>query len=459
LTSTYHSCNHRDQETSQKFDDVRGRNSPGDYAQNFLRRMRPRSIESPVDNIAALRGKRAWSSTVIFFQQRRMAIQELTRPLPDQRIELPSLTTRIPAVAAVSRSPYFVNWWVDASLIGGLSIITWLGLQAFYTGADTKPLVTTALVLSLFVNFPHFSATVYRLYQNTEHMRQFPVTAWGLPFIIFGAVFACFWQPEVVAPYFLLLFFFWSPYHYSGQTVGITMVYARRCGFPIGRWERVALSAFVYSAFVFGAAHVQENGLINYYGMSIPILVFPAWMEPAALAVMWIGAVIVAGFVVAWCRAQRRVLPPIVLLPAIAHFIWFVPGASLKSFLIVVPLFHSLQYLLIALVVQLKLRIDAGEAGRSWRRVRVEALRWGARNVAGGVLLFIGIPVCFAWLPLSLLTIFGIVAAAVNVHHFFVDGVIWKLRDASNSSALMINIAELGSGASAEPVFPRPVAA
>src|SRR5215470_4954099 len=103
-----------------------------------------------------------------------MAIQDLTRPLPDQPIEMPSLTTRIPAVPAVARSPYFVNGWVDASLIGGLSIVTWLGLRAFYTGADTKPLVTTALVLSLFVNFPHFSATVYRLYQSSEHTRQFP---------------------------------------------------------------------------------------------------------------------------------------------------------------------------------------------------------------------------------------------------------------------------------------------
>jgi len=372
---------------------------------------------------------------------------------------MPAFTSETPAVATAVRSPYFVNWWVDASLIGGLSIITWLGLRAFYTGAATKPLVTTALVLSLFVNFPHFSATVYRLYQSSEHTRQFPVTAWGLPFIMFGAVFACFWQPEAVAPYFLLLFFFWSPYHYSGQTVGITMVYARRCGFPIGRRERLALSAFVFSAFVYGATHMQENGLTDFYGMSVPILAFPAWMAPAAQAVMCAGALAFAGFAAAWCRAQRRLFPPIVLLPAAAHFVWFVPGAGLKSFLIVIPLFHSLQYLLIALVVQLKLRVDAEGSEHSWPRVRAEALRWGARNITGGVLLFIGLPLCFTWLPLPFLTIAGIIAAAVNVHHFFVDGVIWKLRDGSNSSALMINIAELGSAAAPQPGLSRAIAA
>src|SRR5207302_1845440 len=81
---------------------------------------------------------------------------------------------------------------------------------------------------------------------------------------------------------------------------------------------------------------------------------------------MWTGALVFAWFAIAWCIAQKRPLPPIVLLPALTHFIWFVPGAGLKSFWVVIPLFHSLQYLLIALVMQFKLRTDVECAGRSW---------------------------------------------------------------------------------------------
>ena len=136
-------------------------------------------------------------------------------------------------------------------------------------------------------------------------------------------------------------------------------------------------------------------------------------------------------------------MPPIVLLPALTHFIWFVPGASLKSFWIVIPFFHSIQYLLIALVMQLKVKIDVVGGERSWRRIGAEARRWGSRNILGGILLFIGLPAAFSWLPLPLMTTAAILAAAVNIHHFFVDGVIWKLRDTSTSSALMMNIAEL----------------
>ena len=159
-----------------------------------------------------------------------------------------------------TRSLYFINWWIDTLIIGGLSIVNWIALLAFYHSADMQPIYWFDLVLSLVVNYPHFSATVYRLYQSPDNVRQFPVTAVGLALILFGAVGASFWQPNVIAPYFLMLFLLWSPHHYSGQTIGLTMVYARRAGFPIGRRERIALSAFVFSAFVCGVIRFQQNG-------------------------------------------------------------------------------------------------------------------------------------------------------------------------------------------------------
>src|SRR6516164_7196512 len=153
-----------------------------------------------------------------------------------------------------ARSLYFVNWWADTLIIGGLSILVWIALLAFYNSADTQPIFWLSLVLSLVVNYPHFSATVYRLYQSAENIRQFPVTAWGLPLIMVGAVGASLWQPKVV---------------------------------PL-----------------------------------------PDWMDAAAQAVMWTGALVFAGFAAVWCLRQKRLIPPIVLLPALTHFTWFVPGAG-----------------------------------------------------------------------------------------------------------------------------------
>ncbi len=200
----------------------------------------------------------------------------------------------------LSRSPYFVNGWLDTAVIGGLSIIVFLGLRLFSTGEVTPAAVEAAAVLSVFVNYPHFSATVYRLYQSPENIRQFPVTSLGLPLLLVGAVALSLWQPQWVAPYFVTLFFIWSPYHYSGQTIGVTMLYARRSGFEIGRWQRLALSAFVFSTFLANFAHARNTEPMARYGVMMPVIHFPAWFETVMIGVMCVGAIVFLGFVLAW---------------------------------------------------------------------------------------------------------------------------------------------------------------
>jgi hypothetical protein len=37
----------------------------------------------------------------------------------------------------------------------------------------------------------------------------------------------------------------------------------------------------------------------------------------------------------------------------------------------------------------------------------------------------------------------GVISAGVQVHHFFVDGVIWKLRNKTTASPLMLSFRDL----------------
>ena len=183
----------------------------------------------------------------------------------------------------------------------------------FTDGSKTAALTPLILPVALVINYPHFSATLYRLYQNPANLHEFPVTAIALPLLLLGAVIAGLYQPELIAPYIIMLYLLWSPYHYSGQTIGLTMVYARRAGFAIGRRERLALSSLVFSAFVCGAVLLQaaaaHNGLIDLNGLQVPAFTFPPWLYWGAQAVMAAGALSFCYLAALWCWRERRLLP------------------------------------------------------------------------------------------------------------------------------------------------------
>jgi hypothetical protein len=79
-----------------------------------------------------------------------------------------------------------------------------------------------------------------------------------------------------------------------------------------------------------------------------------------------------------------------------------------------------------------------------------ETTRWGLINLAIGFMLFWVIPYGLYHLVLrqyepqfTYAFVLAIIAAGVQVHHFFVDGVIWKLKKKTVASPLMVNLDDL----------------
>ena len=240
--------------------------------------------------------------------------------------------------ASRAASLYFVNGWLDLAVIGGLSIAVFAVARIFFSGPASREIGQAAAVLSVFVNYPHFSATLYRLYENPDNVRRFPLTAIALPVLLTGAIAASLWWPDLVAPYFILLFLLWSPYHYSGQTVGITMIYARRAGIPIGPRERTALSIFVFSTFV---ARLTSRGPGPRICAAAPrrsSLIFACRDHADA------GRQAVFCDIVRWCR-KPAAAARCAVAAARLYSVHAGAGSGHSEF---VPLFHSLQYLYIA---------------------------------------------------------------------------------------------------------------
>src|SRR5262249_27022060 len=189
------------------------------------------------------------------------------------------------------------------------------------------------------------------------------------------------------------------------------------------------------------------------YGVEYPSLGIPDWVPQLLEAGTWLCGIIMLGYVVRWSLQNRRILPPIVLLPAAAQSVWFVIGVGLPGFVEFVPFFHSLQYLLIAWSMQLQEKLDETGIEPSKRFVLAESARWGLGNIAGGVGLFWALPHSVAAVGYPMELAMPVVLATVQIHHFFVDGVIWKLKNPKVGSPLLVNIHDL-LGTAPEPMPP-----
>jgi hypothetical protein len=353
-----------------------------------------------------------------------------------------------PVAPSAGRKPplYFVNAAVDFGLIGGVSILTFVLFKLFHHGDRTPTLWTLAAALAWVVNWPHFSATNYRLYHSQANIRQYPIAALVVPLVIGIATLGSFSSPDGVAPWLVKLFLIWSPYHFSGQSLGITLIYARRAGFKVGRWERLALSGFIFSTFLVQMATFEAGqGVSQYYSVPVPLLGLPAWVPRLLWVWMGVCAAAVLFFAARWSLREKRLLPAIVLLPAVTQFVWFVLGSRVASFNEFVPFFHSLQYMLIAWLMQLKEKLDSGGLQPSRRFVLSESARWGVVNFAGGALLFWLLPHIGASAGFTLPFATAVILSAVQIHHFFVDGVIWKLKNPRVTSPLLVNLSDLAA--------------
>ena len=362
---------------------------------------------------------------------------------------------------ADASSRYFVNAPFDFLAIGGASLIVYALFLFDRRIASSPHVVALAAFLVWICNWPHFASTSYRLYRTKANVRQYPLTATVIPLLMFGAVIASYSSPGAVAPLLVKLYLLWSPYHFSAQTIGITLLYARRCGFTVNELERKALAGFVFLTFIVANARAEVGtGRGSFYGVSFPTLGLHAWVPNLLEVAMWVcGGAFVALLVWRVIRG-RGLIPPIVLLPTVAQAAWFVqvvPGAHPLNYVALVPFFHSLQYLLIAWGVQMKETLDEKRSRPSVAFVAGETARWAVVCFAGGATLFWLLPHIGAHFGRSYAFSSAVILAVVQLHHFFVDGVIWKLKNPRVQSPTMTTLRQLTGAGRRVQSEPEPV--
>ena len=311
----------------------------------------------------------------------------------------------------------------------------------------SKALITALFLhLALLSNYPHYAATYQVLLREratrAKDIRQLVLSV-PVMLALLGAIAR--WPDLLLGPV-VRLYLTWSAHHYAAQHFGIASMYCAKEGRPLkGRDKTVTQAAFLgVGAFMMlmantvggdPSATARVVGLADDGGM-VPIADFPSW-------VYWPGLVMVAGCVVAMFVVNRRVgggaggaaspkgeqartgFPRTVWLLFATNYAWFVlPNlragggwmwSGLAVFLVGAPaFFHGVQYLAVT-----------GHRSRTTGAIRPVWLYAGLVLVGYTLFNLTVDPVRMLTGVDPLRAILAIVAV-VNLHHFWMDGLIWR---------------------------------
>ena len=296
--------------------------------------------------------------------------------------------------------------------------------------------------LAIFCNYPHYMATIYRAYHRAEDFEKYRIfTVHTTVLVVLTLVVSHYWVS--LLPWIFTIYLTWSPWHYSGQNYGLFMMFARRAGAKPDKRTRSALyGAFIVSYLVlFLGFHTGPSTDPLFVSIGIPAIV-SRWEQIILLAAFVLFSLF-GLFRLARQTGLKPLLPSFTLFSS--QFLWFLLPAAISLFKHldipqsrysngVLAVMHSAQYLWITSYYARREAVSEGEkTQRNWRPVAYFAVL-----VAGGIALFIPGP----WLAsrafhFDLTTSFLIFGALVNIHHFILDGAIWKLRDGRIASLLL----------------------
>jgi tetratricopeptide (TPR) repeat protein len=354
--------------------------------------------------------------------------------------------------------PWIYNPWLDLIVGCGAWSAPLLALSYFSLASSTRTWSLAFYALALFFNYPHYMATIYRAYHRAEDFHKYRVfTVHITALVVLTLVASHFWLR--LLPWIFTIYLTWSPWHYSGQNYGLFMMFARRAGADPDKTTRQTLyGAFIASYLIlFLGFHTGPSSDPLFVSLGIPAAI--SHWEQITLGVVFVILSVVGLSQLARQTGWKKLAPSLTLFSS--QFLWFLLPAAIslvKGLQIpqnrystgVLAVMHSAQYLWITSYYARReaAREENGAAGtgvRNWR-----PLAYFGVLVIGGIALFVPGP----WLASRALhhdftASFLIFTALVNIHHFILDGAIWKLRD-GRIAALLLNSRERISDAATE---------
>ncbi|MEP6494403.1 MAG: hypothetical protein ABJF01_17090 [bacterium] len=341
--------------------------------------------------------------------------------------------SRTPAVAAppAALPPHHASILspvIDFLCVGGLSLIVFVPLllsgrtDLVIVGAGAQAWLGTA------INMPHFMASYRLVYRSREMILRHKWASIYVPLILFAYIVLALWEAQYSPTLVIVLVTVASAYlawHYTGQVWGMMASYAYLQGERFEKNERILIRTslrilLVWHLTWFLYTQLRDPSRIR------PFYVLITAGTLVAFAVGLVGLVKM--------RGRTGKLPPAKALVAwIAIFVWYAMMARDPKAIFWIQIAHALQYL--AFPVRVEINRTAAAPKHSSQRVAIHMALYAVVLLA--VSFVIGQIVPGAAMG-AIANIFGeepgraapiLILMFLNIHHYFTDGVIWKISN------------------------------
>ncbi|MFD3264938.1 hypothetical protein [Phenylobacterium ferrooxidans] len=324
----------------------------------------------------------------------------------------------------------------DFLLLGGGSLLAFPVLLLLPADRVAAPLAAAMWMAINILNHPHFAHSYQIFYRGFGAKA---LTGAHAPALRWRYVFAGIVVPLVLAAYLgaalmsadsrLLgfggnLMAFFVGWHYVKQGYGMLMVDAalKRSFFTALQKKVFLVNAYVVWVFSWLNANHQVKTThlwgLDYYALPVP--------APLLMIAGLAAALTTAATLLVMGRAWRSLPWNGAVAYGVSLYIWLVFMRINPLWLLVIPAFHSLQYL--AVVWRYQGNVERAKAG-DWRRGFAVFV---ASGVALGFVGFWALPnLLDAVIPYDH-AVFGTTACLfavwifINIHHFFLDNVMWR---------------------------------
>jgi hypothetical protein len=346
------------------------------------------------------------------------------------------------SVTSTKPNSYLINGPIDALMLGGISIILFLLFKTILANKTLDNSIGWFIFnLSFVVNFPHFLVSYQLLYIDSRHlipkMFRFFWAAIIVPILLLGAmIVTAMYGNQAMLGYFTNAMFLLVGWHYVKQIFGCIIVTNALKKFYYNTTERYILLANLYS--IWALSWVSTNLYATSYSLygipyktfSLPVLLLPLCYISLILT---FGAVLIMSI---RKYTRDKVFPGLSsIVSFITIYIWFLPTLYNPIFFLLIPFFHSLQYLPFVYAFRRnKIRAQLSADDTLKKRLVYFIQLYGyllIPFITGAVFLWF-LPNYIDSLKLFNITYYGPTLAMfgftifINIHHYFIDNVVWK---------------------------------